>query len=516
MITIPEILEPNKTPKLNVSHAKGLSGTPARVKRDYFGKNNSELSVFIDDNLELLDDSNPSWWLMKDSRSGHFGYVPSAIVQTSDELLAMSNALQNIHIESPKHSRTPSGLSKKKVSFSNESPVQYLIEKVEYDSDSVTSLNYLPDDEDGGEAEEIQSKPTFLQSALIDDAVKKILGIDEPTLPNVSCVNLKAAMKEEGSRIISDEALSNEERICVSSSPKQDTSKFTSFFKSFTKKNTANDSDGLVKIFSGNIAPLPSYKSSIVEDSISFAELECIAKRLFLLNENDSDYELTLVNDHSFHAISTRNDYSLGVIKEISKICTIEDGSFLDEKGKPVSRHRKKVPRSHLLLWKKRKQSIIFHGIKNEFIEPDLGLERHPKSDFPTNYKFVLNSKIAPFVRNSFYIWIKLCSPDKEQQENSEIAMLVKPLTTVEEIIYRSIEAMEIAKVPGIFYDLAIVLETSYINQYKFSPDVGKGLLSRELTLNDIHNQWPYIDGSGLRFLLKSFVIIGSSPSSNI
>jgi hypothetical protein len=244
-------------------------------------------------------------------------------------------------------------------------------------------------------------------------------------------------------------------------------------------------------------------------------ELESVAKRLYRLEGKSEDYELTLVHSQSKHVLPVASQMALGTLTEIAKIATIEDGYMPDAKGKPVSRHRKKVPRSHLIIMRKRKMNVNFKGIKSGFTT-EISIARHPNSDFPTNYRFVLNMKIAPYVRQQFYIWIELESQNKIEQESSRIALAVKALTTVDEIIDRSLKSMDVGAMSGVSYDLVLSLQPSYIHQYRFDPTDGREILSREMTLNDVHIQWSHIDPSGFLFLLRPFVCVGFSSSESV
>lgn len=498
------------------------TGQSVRVRRDYFGKSYAEMSVFTDDNhLELLDDSHPYWWLLKDSSSKQVGYVPASIVKTDDEVKAASNALQNMNLgfKSIDKLKSRNAKNTKRVSFSPEAPVQHVFERIEYEDEEGVfdmSMNEGSDDlEDDLEESDSLKGSTFLRNALIDEAVRKALGIiSSPDAdPESSAVHIETAQKAEDAFVFgSNDFISNEERIEL-----PDLDQKSGFLSKFwpMKKNVQNaqDQKGMVKVFAGNFMPISTYKTCILEDSSTLLELEAVAKRLYHVDDKAEDYELTMVHSHSHHVLPVRESYSLGTLMEIAKISTVEDGHLRDEKGKYCSRHRKKLSRSHLSILRKRQQSISLKGIKAGF-SMEIDLERHSSSDFPTNYRFILNLKIAPLIRGTFFIWIELETPNKEQQESSRIGLAVKALTNVDEIIKRSLVSMNLGNMEGVSYDLVFNLQPSYIHQYCFDPKDGREVLSREMTMNDVRNQWPHIDASGLKFLLRPYVTLASDSSS--
>jgi len=203
--------------KLNAVDAFQINGDPVRVSRDYFAKTSEDMSVFVDDKLELLDDSNDNWWLLKDSKSGHIGYVPSKIVRTMSEIEAMSNSLQNMQVSSLNDLPTSrSSKSIKKVRFSSDSPVQHIFEPVELDEesyyDSFKNLDEIESDEDPYDTFGVQSG--FYENALIDEAVRKALGIDDAKKQaSVDIVHVSSARREDAGGLSEFDICSSAERL---------------------------------------------------------------------------------------------------------------------------------------------------------------------------------------------------------------------------------------------------------------------------------------------------------------
>lgn len=68
------------------------------VSRDFYATMDTQLSVFSDDVLELISDSDRYWWLVREPESGHSGYIPSEIVETPDEHEAKLNRQKNLEL----------------------------------------------------------------------------------------------------------------------------------------------------------------------------------------------------------------------------------------------------------------------------------------------------------------------------------------------------------------------------------------------------------------------------------
>lgn len=494
-----------------------------RVQRDYFSKGPSEMSVFTDDvHLQLLDDSDSYWWLLKDGRSGQIGYVPCNFVQSMDEVTAAMNAFHNMNISADSETVfTDKKLSLKRVSFSDEDPIEHIFERVDYEDDESywpqpATLEEEEEDEEEDAEDGTLRGSTFLKSALIDEAVRKALGVGAESLKHPEAIRVQDAKRAEDERMLpTGNFVALEERANIPQVREKRASLLSRLISPLLRSQADLDTDsapGMVKVFAGNFTPIPAaYKTCIMSDEASMIELEAVAKRLYRISDADDDYELTLVHDRSHHVLPVQGNLSLGTLTEAAKVATIEDGLMRDAKGKPVGRHRKKVPRSHLLLIRKRKQSLSIQGIKTGFLA-DPRLPRHRASDFPTHYRFILNAKIAPYVRHNFYIWVELATGSAKDQAASRIALTVKALTTVDEVIERSLRSMDVAHLPDVSHDLILDLQPSYIHQFRFNPKEAREALPRELTINDIRNQWPHLDSSGFLFILRPYSNIGSQP----
>ena len=77
------------------------SGRTVYVSRDFYATMDTQLSVFCDDELHLISDSDKYWWLVRESLSGQTGYVPSDIVESVDEHVAKMNRMKNQELTRP-------------------------------------------------------------------------------------------------------------------------------------------------------------------------------------------------------------------------------------------------------------------------------------------------------------------------------------------------------------------------------------------------------------------------------
>ncbi|PWA01326.1 hypothetical protein BB558_002573 [Smittium angustum] len=57
-----------------------------------------QASILRNDSLEIINDSDPDWWLVHVDRSGQVGYVDSELIETSLERLARTNQYKNLRM----------------------------------------------------------------------------------------------------------------------------------------------------------------------------------------------------------------------------------------------------------------------------------------------------------------------------------------------------------------------------------------------------------------------------------
>lgn len=94
------------------------------VTRDFYATSSDQLSVFTDDTrLELVDDGDGEWWLVKDRGTGREGRVPADIVEEAHEREARVNAARNSTLTADPHmDHVKKSKTKKRAVFAKGSP----------------------------------------------------------------------------------------------------------------------------------------------------------------------------------------------------------------------------------------------------------------------------------------------------------------------------------------------------------------------------------------------------------
>ena len=57
-----------------------------KVIHDYSARGQDDLSVKVGDQIEVIDKSNPGWWLVKASGTGSKGYLPSNYIAKQESI----------------------------------------------------------------------------------------------------------------------------------------------------------------------------------------------------------------------------------------------------------------------------------------------------------------------------------------------------------------------------------------------------------------------------------------------
>jgi hypothetical protein len=236
-------------------------------------------------------------------------------------------------------------------------------------------------------------------------------------------------------------------------------------------------------------------------------QLHSRALELFNIHENDHAlYELSLAHAKTHQVIPLHPSLSIGAAIELAKLATIEEGDSLDHKGKPVKRHRKKLPKEHLE-WLKRRAASPQQGFFDDNIDIS-SIRRDRKSDFPTNYKFILNLKVQPDSTNILFIKVDMTWDSSislnEDLENLQVTMPVTGLTTVDEVTELALAAMEVCRMPGISYQM-VLKDIASLGSHRLSLGE-RTVLPGEMLIYDVFSYWPVQDASGVRFSLQPVV----------
>lgn len=505
------------------------SGQSVHVLRDYFSAGCGEISVFIDDKLELLDDSDTYWFLLRDKRSGQIGYVPGHLVRTDDELLAVTNSVQNKKIAVPAvalRGDKKASEGHKKVNFSKSEATIHTFEPEDTDEEYYSELWKIKfDDSD----DEMMSKfslkdSSFFTDSTIDAAIKESFERDPPmpSVQNNGITPFESSSSFDPSMLssLSLDSVEDEE-ICTSPNlselssssstitEQQGNGMIKGLFSKIWKRQTDGnqDEEQMIRIYSGNFKAESSYKTCMMKESETMTRLHDKAVNLFKMHENDrTGYELSLAHVITHQVIPLRPTVTVGSAIELAKLATIEEGDVLDHKGKPVKRHRKKLPKEHLELLKRRSSSPQ-QGFFDDNADVSR-IRRDKKSDFPTHYKFILNLKIQPDSTNIFFIKVDITWDStislNEDVDDLQITMPVTGLTTVDQVTELALAAMEICKMPGINYQM-VIKDISSLGSHRLS--IGdRTVLPGEMLIYDVFSYWPVQDASGVRFSLQPIV----------
>lgn len=363
-----------ETPKFYKKNEKKLF-----VLRDFYATAPNQMSIFVDDEVELLDDSDNNWWLVKDGM--HSGYVPSHVLENKLERQARLNKIQNKLVSKPRDDDLISDNSsdsiplnvEKKVSFSKEIPVHHI-----FTPDSEEDFNDLSDSDNNNTAPVRKSALVSGNTEDMDALIREFLG-------------LKAAP-----------GLEQEKKGKETWIEDKTTSKNGFFDKIFnTKQKITEPKIQSLKIYAGNFMPEKCYKTIKSLETLTLAEICRLAVKKFNLEEDGNEYELKLVHYKDQKILDkVLCYYPLGTAIEIAKLATIAEDS--DSYSYETKTSLSKVKSSHLRKLKKMARSKDFkkglYSVGN--------IKRNPHSDFVTNYQFILYRKIA--TETHFHVNVKL------------------------------------------------------------------------------------------------------------
>lgn len=421
------------------------------VSRDFYATMDSQLSVFLDDRVELVSDSDRYWWLVREPLSGQIGYIPSDIVDTKDEHEAKINRQRNIELtrsratdfqdnlargssvdtsverdaslgreERPwsrsgfmKKSTSIKSVSghKKSVSFSESKPMEH-----RFDADDAAS--YVSIDADLGRdlvqlgvVDGLDSSK-YLQDAdpAIDEALSRELG--KSSLKDSREPAVEAPFVESNHR----EGLDDEQQA------KKQTTSFLSRLwgskgKALQRKST---SEQLLRVYAGNFSAIHGYKTMLVDEEATAGEVADMACEKFGLASDGYDYLLSVVHHESHEILQISANYSLGTVIELAKRATLLESEFSPETEQSLSRLSKRLRRQHDRMLRQCKNlampsptsSIISFGSISSLPRVQFlfeNISRDSKSDFITHYKFVLNRWLdGPAPATPFYMKVQM------------------------------------------------------------------------------------------------------------
>ncbi len=338
------------------------------VHRDFFATCDEQLSVFLDDELEILEEiPGGAWTRVRERQSGSSGLIPTDILESGAERLAKENKSINqdlIRVHScfstgPDETAFPKPKERRRVSFAEKSPDVHLF-SIESSPDTF-QFPYLMED---GSNDALAS----VEATLYDFE----LGRDQENTPieaGQSPSGPTTDLRQKGgifSRLAKSLKLRN-------SRPKDDVNteskQILRSLESFTEYE-----DHLIRVYTGNFdSVLHGFKTFIVDEAVPLGDFTSLVVESFDLAQDGFEYELNLINHLTAEVIPLELNMTVAQIIELTKR---EALAFTASMPKEL----KKAQKSAL----KKMKTIVKTG--------QTELDRRDKSsDYVTPFKFVLN-----------------------------------------------------------------------------------------------------------------------------
>jgi hypothetical protein len=521
----------------------------------------SQLSVFSDDVVELLSDADRYWWLVREAVSGQTGYVPSEIIESEAEHEAKLNRQRNMEATRLRESdlgtnvpwressakekeeeeapwsasgfmrkgrldSAPESRHKKTVSFSETRPVEHHFD-VEESSSSVEG------DELAAPMEELHVTEPGYYDRNVDPMVDEILQ-REFGKPDM---NARTRKVEEFHSI--PPSIEPNSAVLMSKSKIREQSKKGKGLGMISKlwKPKQNEfelrDEQLLRIYAGNFTSVQGYKTLLVEEGASMAEVADKACEKFGVVGDGFDYMLSLVHCDSFEILHVTANYSLGMVIELAKRATLLEGEYSAITSHSLARLSRKL---------RKQQAKMIRNIQNQHNQHNMSspagsmslieeLVRSRESDFVTHYKFVLNRWLeGPGPTIPFYTSVQMggvgngsfsiltdaqrrpksprspMSPRPQllvQQQDDvsvqgNVKMLVNTSMSVVELMRAAIVALDVSAVPGIRYELYLA--------NRLNPTTNHIYLTKDMIVADMLHLRPTLDPSGLNLILQAVV----------
>jgi hypothetical protein len=353
------------------------------VSRDFFAATNDHLSVFMDDELELLEElPGGTWTRVKERDSQQIGLIPTEILESGPERLAKENKSSNqdsIRVLScqPSSTSTSKSLrkSKKTVSFCEKLP-----EIVHYPADDTNDHSIFP----------FTLNDEISQAIAFSDATSyDILSGD---FDNFSIDNEPPALSPRAAAALAVE--------------RSDGGFFKKLFKRKPKEKfqileSLHDfekyPDHLIRVYTGNFdVLLNGYKTFIVDESLTFDEFTQMVISTFDLDADGFFYELNLVNHLTAEVVPLALDFTIEQVIELTKR---EGLAFSSRMPRQIRKAQK-------------------DALKKLKINQESG-ERDKSTDYVTPFKFVLNRIFTSSENVPIFVHVSLAYNLTENFESS-------------------------------------------------------------------------------------------------
>lgn len=360
----------NPTTPTSTSTAKHNYSDPTiyYVSHDFFAATTEHLSVFVDDELELIEElPGGAWTRVKERDSQQIGLIPTEILESGAERLAKENKTSNqdsIRVlscnSSSSYEQRKSRKKRKTVSFCEKLP-----EIVHYTADDTNDHSIFP--------------------FTLNDDISNAIAYTDATNCDILSDDFSSLSFEEPEilPVTHDRSADHE-----------------GFFKKLFKRRKPKDSetilkslqdfekypDHLIRVYTGNFdSLLHGYKTFIVDESLTFDEFTQMVLTTFALDSDGFFYELNLVNHLTAEVVPLALDFTIEQVIELTKR---EGLAFSNRMPTQV----RKFQKSALKRLKHSQQSG----------------ERDKSSDYVTPFKFVLNRVYSPAENVPIYVHVSL------------------------------------------------------------------------------------------------------------
>lgn len=363
------------------------------VCRDYFAPSDDHLSVFIDDELEIIEEIlGGALTRVRERDSQQSGLIPTDIIESGSERLAKANKSTNqdtIRIMSCRSSSSValnSSSSASSSSFSNIKKNKF--KRVSF-NDSDPEVLIYPSDQSNDD--ETISKIPF--SIDFEDEFKNVLVISDPIIEETKHVNYNNDENNENNNIDVFNDKNNKPGFFKKLFTKPSTTTSTSSISDKIVKSLQSFEkypDHLIRVYTGNFYPsLHTFKTFIVDESLSFGEFSSMVISSFNL-DTDPDayrYEINLVNHLTAELIPLDLDFSIEQVIELTKREALAFSGHMP-------REFRKAQKSALKRLRER-QNNYSH-------------DRDKATDYVTPFKFILNRTYTRFESVPIYIHVNL------------------------------------------------------------------------------------------------------------
>jgi hypothetical protein len=301
----------------------------------------------------------------------------------------------------------------------------------------------------------------------------------------------------------------------------------------------------LLRIYAGNFTAVNGYKTILVDEDASMAEVADKACDKFGVIGDGFDYMLSVVHYDSHEILHVAANYSLATVIELAKRATLLEGQYAETTDKSISRLSRRLRKQQdksIRLCKSALPSPSGTGLASPLFMQSLAeeLTRDKESDFVTHFKFVLNRWLeGPAPTIPFYLRVQMAvgstmarslgalsaatgtaekrpkSPITPKELKSAfptaedvklqgtIKMLVNTSMSVAELSRAALSALDVAPVPGIKYELFFASKPAQTRDRIY--------LTKEMAVHDILHLRPLVDPSGLLLVLQP--VVDSKPT---